>query len=109
MDHLDGQQNGKKTRVFGNYPMTEFLVKLFAKKKLRSFSTKTSCLIGVTANSTESTYPVGTYKWQMTGFDGCKFEPYSSLLTLTSCSQQEFTCFTGECISMEQRWVKIWA
>ena len=57
----------------------------------------------VYANTTTSTYPLGSYKWHLTGFDGCQNKPYTTLLTLSSCTDDEFTCDSGDCIKMTKR------
>ena len=48
-------------------------------------------------------YPVGSYEWLVTG-DGCSIESdYRTVLTLTHCEEDQFTCDLGTCVQMEKR------
>ena len=60
-------------------------------------------VLGVTANVTENKYPIGSYIWRVSGGDGCESEPYDALLSLSACSNDQFTCDDGRCVDMGGR------
>ena len=46
---------------------------------------------------------IGNYLWTITNDTECSKEVYSKYLSLTSCSNDQFTCNDGLCISIHQR------
>ena len=65
-------------------------------------TTNNDIFLGVTANVTETKYPVGSHQWIISG-DGCQSQPYHSLLTLSACTKDQFTCDDGLCVEMTTR------
>ena len=64
-------------------------------------------VFNVTATTTASynSYALGLNEWYVVGdsINCYKGENYTIKLKLSGCSDGEFTCSDGECISMEQR------
>lgn len=54
------------------------------------------------AELSTSQYPVGRRLWRLAG-DGCSAEPRDVILSLSSCSLNQFSCDTGVCVDIERR------
>ena len=62
--------------------------------------------VTATSMASQVSYALGTQNWTVTGDSpACSSDgkPYTREMKLTGCSTTEFTCSTGQCISMEQR------
>ena len=59
-----------------------------------------------TAISTDDykSYPLGRHNWMITN-DTCKYGKmaYTTTLKLSHCSEDEFTCWDGDCVKMDRR------
>ena len=58
------------------------------------------------SSATKVSYALGKHKWTVTNdvFSCSKGQPYTTLLTLSGCNPNgEFTCNSGQCVTMEQR------
>ena len=57
------------------------------------------------SNATKMSYVLGKHQWKVTNdvFKCYEGKPYTVYLKLSGCSQGEFTCNDGQCVTMEQR------
>ena len=46
---------------------------------------------------------IGEHNWTINGDHGCSTQEYTTVLSLSSCKDNEFTCTNGLCIGMEKR------
>ena len=57
------------------------------------------------SQATKVSYLLGKHEWTISNDDyQCgKGKPYTTLLKLTGCKEDEFTCNDGQCVKMEER------
>ena len=59
--------------------------------------------VTATSEATKLSYLLGKHEWTISN-DGCrKGKPYTTMLKLTGCASDEFTCDDGQCIKMNER------
>ena len=46
---------------------------------------------------------IGEHNWTIKGDLGCNTQEYTTVLSLSSCKDNEFTCTSGLCIGMDER------
>ena len=62
-----------------------------------------SNVIGTSAASFVS-FTLGKHNWTIEGDEGCSFgNTYTTVLKMSGCQENEFTCNNGQCVSMDQR------
>ena len=61
--------------------------------------------VNATSEATKPSFLLGKHLWTISNDDSqCgKGKPYTTLLKLTGCAEDEFTCDDGQCIKMERR------
>ena len=51
-----------------------------------------------------ASFALGKHNWTIIGDKGChNGEPYTTELKMSTCSEEEFTCDSGQCVPMEKR------
>ena len=57
------------------------------------------------SRATKLSYLLGKHKWTISndGFECNEGKPYTTMLKLTGCAEDEFTCNDGQCVKMERR------
>ena len=57
------------------------------------------------SRASSSSYALGKHEWTISNdtFKCGKGKPYTTMLKLTGCAEDEFTCDDGQCIKMERR------
>ena len=57
------------------------------------------------SRANELSYVLGKHKWTISNdaFECNEGQTYSTMLKLTGCAEDEFTCDDGQCIKMERR------
>ena len=60
-----------------------------------------------TSTAEKNSFLLGRQKWTIhNDSEACSLKPtYTAVLKLTGCSEDEFTCDDGSCVSMNARWV----
>ena len=60
-----------------------------------------------TSTAEKNSFLLGRQKWTIhNDSEACSLKPtYTAVLKLTGCSEDEFTCDDGSCVSMNDRWV----
>ena len=61
--------------------------------------------VTATSGATKLSYVLGKHEWTISNDDyQCnKGKPYTAVLKLTGCKENEFTCDNGQCVKMEKR------
>ena len=61
--------------------------------------------VSASSRATKLSYVLGKHKWTISNdaFECNEGKPYSTMLKLTGCAEDEFTCNDGQCIKMEER------
>lgn len=70
--------------------------------KWNSIQPHTEIFPDVRAETSRPGYPLGSHPWRVAG-DGCSPVLKQLLLTLSYCSQTQFSCDNGVCVDMELR------
>ena len=57
------------------------------------------------SHATKLSYVIGKHEWRISNdmYMCGKGQPYTTMLKLTGCKEEEFTCNDGQCIDMERR------
>lgn len=67
------------------------------------FDTRTNQTLATMTPRTEESYPIGRHRWSLTS-SACGFPNASQIeLSLSTCSDDEFTCANGDCIPQHGR------
>ena len=72
-------------------------------KEIWILNVKDSNVTGM-SRATHASFTLGKYNWTIQGDKGCNDgEPYVAELKMTGCKKEEFTCYDGQCVSMDLR------
>ena len=105
LDLQVGNLVGLLLKVIGCWQTQDIKVKFF--NLLFLFTLIHCCLYlspDVSATVATSSYPIGTYLWQLYGNHGCLSDPEKMHLTMTTCNESQYTCDNGICINIEARY-----
>ena len=61
--------------------------------------------VSASSRATKLSYVLGKHKWTISNdaFECNEGKPYATMLKLTGCAEDEFTCNDGQCVKMEER------
>ena len=80
------------------------LIKYNFDEKLWKMSDASNPYVSAVSDAPFRSLAIGNYLWNITNDTECGKEFYSKFLSLTSCSEHQFTCNNGLCISIDQRY-----
>lgn len=59
--------------------------------------------VSAVADASMSTFALGVHQWEIFGDTECNRKPSKMMLTLSTCSKDQFTCSNGLCVEIKSR------
>ena len=73
-------------------------------EKLWIISLATNPRVRATSKAPFKSMAIGNFEWMIENDTRCNEEPYTTLLSFTSCQDEEFTCNDGLCTPISNRY-----
>ena len=79
------------------------LIEYNFEKKLWTIRDMTNPYVMATSTAPFRSLAIGNFEWDVINDTECSQESYTTVLSLTSCATDEFTCDNGLCIPIAER------